>query len=211
MDNGDQTRVLGLLRASQHAKEIAYNRHPKSGKLLIHAALEGNMQDVACELAKSDRYPGVMQQTDSQGCEPLPICTEISPNFKGFTCTVKQACRYVKPGTSLLLFRAQKPTLHCLWSLIVMACCFFLPFLSVSVCRSACVELLSELRYGCLPQLWSRDPSTRSCVSLYIPIVPLHKSGSLCGVIAIWHAAAACHAAQALVGCMQANSSVHRL
>jgi hypothetical protein len=80
MDRGNQQQALELLRASQHAKEVAYIKHQHSGALPIHAALEKEMFDVARELANSERYPGVLQQTDSQGYESAscaPCCAKL--------------------------------------------------------------------------------------------------------------------------------------
>ena len=68
LDGAREGEALQLLRETRHAKEIVYKRHPVSGAFVVHTAVDKNMQQLAHELANTERYPGVLQQVDGQGC-----------------------------------------------------------------------------------------------------------------------------------------------
>ena len=94
VDGAREAETVQLLRDAQYAKEVVFKKHPTSGAFLVHAAVDRNMQQVARELANPERYPGVLQHVDGQGCAPpgatcaRRLCTPASAAAQALLLTL---------------------------------------------------------------------------------------------------------------------------
>ena len=72
LDAGKARTAVRLLRDTEYHRELACRRNTERSSYPIHAAVSGNMPEVAIELASPARYAGVFTQRDSSGCVPPP-------------------------------------------------------------------------------------------------------------------------------------------
>ena len=68
LDARKERDALQLLRKSEHARDLAFRKHPTTGAYAVHVAVECGMDDLSLALADQQRFPGVLQQQDSSGC-----------------------------------------------------------------------------------------------------------------------------------------------
>jgi ferredoxin len=67
LDSGKANTAVKLLRETEFPRELACRRNAERSSYPMHAAVSGNMPEVALELANPSRYAGVFTQRDSSG------------------------------------------------------------------------------------------------------------------------------------------------
>ena len=83
LDAGKARSAIKLLQGTEYPRELACRRNAERSSYPIHAAVSGNMPEVAMELASPARYAGVFTQRDSSGWALLPYshCTDYNTQY----------------------------------------------------------------------------------------------------------------------------------